>query len=276
MKLQLDSLPLPALVLGLAVFAASPTTALADTIIVQQVMTTFVPADIIINEGDTVQWNWTGGVHTVTEGTDGIINGNEAFHSDLNAATTTFSVTFDAAFLAANPMPNDTYDYFCEPHIFQFNMVGTIQVCAPAPVTYCTSKATSIPGCTPSIGFAGTPSLAAGALFNVTAGPVPGNNPGLFIYTTNGAAGSPISNSFGFLCIAPGSGLFRIAFQNGGGTTGVCNGQYSVDFVDHALTQAQDAALVVGAEVDIQCWYRDPPNVGTANLTNAGRFTLCQ
>ena len=249
--------------------------AAADVIDVDQVGNSFEPADIVINEGDTVRWTWTNGNHDVTEGTDGSVDGDEAFYELLDSGNPVVTITFDAAFLAANPRPGNLYDYFCDPH-FNLGMVGTIQVCAPEPVTYCTAKTTSIPACVPTIGFSGQPSLSQGAPFDVTAGPVPGNNPGLFIYTTNGAAGTPISNAFGFLCISPGPGLFRIAFQNGGGNTGVCDGQYSVDFVDHTLTQTQDAALVVGADVDIQCWYRDPPNVGTANLTNAGRFTLCQ
>lgn len=145
----------------------------------------------------------------------------------------------------------------------------------PPPTTYCTSKATSILGCLPAISFAGTPSASAGSGFDVLAGPVPGGNPGLFLYTTNGAATTPVQNAFGFLCITTGSGLFRIANQPSGGNNGVCNGQYSVDFNLHVATQGQDAALVAGAQVDLQAWYRDPPNVGTANLTEAGRFTLC-
>ena len=257
----------------LTLLLACPAAA-ADTIVVQQIGNTFVPADIVINEGDTVQWIWSNGNHDVTEGNDGVVNGNEAFYELLDQQNQVVNITFDAAFLAANPRPGNLYDYFCEPH-FILGMVGTVQVCAPAPTTYCTSKATSIPGCVPSISFDGQPSLGQATPFNVTAGPVPGQNPGLFVYTTNGAASTPISNSFGFLCVQPGPGLFRIAVQNGGGTGGSCDGQYVVDFVGHTLSQVQDPALIVGADVDIQCWYRDPPAVGTANLTEAGRFTLC-
>ena len=34
-------------------------------------------------------------------------------------------------------------------------------------------------------------------------------------------------------------------------------------------------ALVAGASVDLQAWYRDPPNPGGANLTEAGHFSIC-
>ena len=218
----------------LAALLALSGPAAAGTVQVQQVANSFAPQDIVINEGDTVVWQWSFGVHTVSEGTDGVVNGNEAFHSPLTSGTQTFSVVFDAAFLAANPRPNNRYDYFCEPH-FILGMVGSVTVCAPAPSTYCTAKASSIPGCVPTIAFSGVPSLGLGSGFDVTAGPTPGGNPGLFIYTTQGAASTPVQNPYGFLCVKP-SGLFRIAIQNGGGSQGTCSGQYSVDFVAHALT----------------------------------------
>ena len=85
---------------------------------------------------------------------------------------------------------------------------------------------------------------------------------------------TPIQNSFGFICIKT-TGLFRIAAQNGGGTAGSCDGQFAVDFNAHYATQTEDPSLVPGAQVDLQCWYRDPPNPGTANLTDAGRFYMC-
>jgi len=143
--------------------------------------------------------------------------------------------------------------------------------------TYCTAKASSLPSCTPTINASGSPSTSAGSGFVVSCSPVPGGpNPGLFIYTTNGALASPVSNSYGFLCISPGNGLFRIAAQGGTGTIGVCNGSYSVDFNSHYATQVIDPFLVPGSRVDIQGWYRDPPNPGTANLSDAGVFYMCQ
>jgi plastocyanin len=247
--------------------------AVADVVDVDQVSLTFVPADIVINEGDTVVWHWSMGNHTVSEGTDGAVNGNEAFHSPLTSAVPTYSVTFDAAFLAANPRPGNRYDYFCAPH-FNFGMTGSVTVCAPAPTTYCTSRPSSIPGCTPAIGYSGAPSLAQGSGFDVTAGPMPGSKLGLMVYTNSGAAANPVSNAFGFLCINT-QGVFRFGTQSTGGTSGSCNGQMSVDFVAFALAQTQNPNLVAGASVDVQAWYRDPANSGGANLTDALHFVLC-
>lgn len=39
------------------------------THVVNQVGFTFVPADITVNPGDTVEWHWFSGIHTVTSGT---------------------------------------------------------------------------------------------------------------------------------------------------------------------------------------------------------------
>ena len=48
-----------------------------------------------------------------------------------------------------------------------------------------------------------------------------------------------------------------------------------MDFNTHAATQVIDPLLVAGATVDMQCWYRDPPNPGGANFSEAGHFVLC-
>ena len=59
------------------------------------------------------------------------------------------------------------------------------------------------------------------------------------------------------------------------GAFGVCTGLYSIDLNLHIATQTSDPALVAGATVDLQCWYRDPPNVGAANFTSAVGVVVC-
>jgi hypothetical protein len=140
---------------------------------------------------------------------------------------------------------------------------------------YCTAKTTSIPGCAPSFALNGVPSASAVNGFTVQVNDVPGGNPGLFLYTTNGAATTPIQNAYGFLCIQSGPGMFRIGIQSGSGTSGVCNGSYGMNFNQYLAAQTQDPNLGAGSDVDVQCWYRDPPNPGTANFTQALRFTVC-
>jgi len=99
--------------------------ATAATHIVTQSGTSFSPSNLEINEGDTVQWNWTGGSHTVTNGT--AINGSEGnlFDESLNGINTVVTYTFD---------DTGTFPYFCRPHI-GLNMRGIITVVAAADTT---------------------------------------------------------------------------------------------------------------------------------------------
>jgi len=92
---------------------------------VNQVGLTFVPDDITINVGDSVEWIWSSGIHTVTNGTD---------FSDPN-----FGVIFDAPLDAANPSFSFTFfatedvPYFCQPH-FTLGMTGIVRFQVPSPV----------------------------------------------------------------------------------------------------------------------------------------------
>lgn len=95
----------------------------------------FTPANVTIQVGDTVRWTWASLSHTVTEGTDGVVNGNEAFNGVLDSVHTTYQFTFDAAFVAANPRPGGVYDYFCQPHYPV--MVGTVTVISNSGTPFC-------------------------------------------------------------------------------------------------------------------------------------------
>ncbi len=141
------------------------------------------------------------------------------------------------------------------------------------PTVYCTAKPTSIAGCLPAFSTAGVASLSGGG-FDVTWGQAPGANIGLFVYSTQGSGGSPISTAYGWLCIDT-TAMFRTDAVLSGGTTGACDGAYTLDFVDFALNQTANPGLGAGSTVDLQCWYRDPPNTGAANLSSALRFALC-
>ncbi len=98
------------------------TPALAVTHTVNQVGFTFVPANLTIAPGDTVQWVWANGIHTVTSGPPTCV------------ADGLFTMPFDAG----NPTPSQLFPtagvvpYFCIPHC-GLNMVGTINVVAPVP-----------------------------------------------------------------------------------------------------------------------------------------------
>lgn len=105
------------LVLGVVLQAG---VAMAATITVNQVGFAFDPADITAAPGDTIEWNWASGTHTVTSGAPCVADGR--FDSPLTSGNPTVSYVI--------PMdePDGVIDYFCSPHCGPFNMVGTITV----------------------------------------------------------------------------------------------------------------------------------------------------
>ena len=97
---------------------------------------TFVPASLTVQVGDTVECVWVAGLHNVISGV--VIGGSGVpdGHFSSGAAVpppATFSVTFDQAFLAANPVAGNNYDYYCKVHA-GIDMTGNIQVLGGVPV----------------------------------------------------------------------------------------------------------------------------------------------
>ena len=86
----------------------------------------FAPSTLNIQAGDTVVWDWSGpmaaGFHNVVSGTGGVADGNFSSGA-LTSAPNTFSITFDGAFLNANPAPGNDYSYFCTLHGVQTGIV---------------------------------------------------------------------------------------------------------------------------------------------------------
>lgn len=82
----------------------------------------FIPDNLTIAPGDTVEWVWGGGIHTVTSGTPCTADG--LFDLPLDGTAPTVSFTFNSA---------GTFDYFCIPHC-TLGMTGVINVSGPAPV----------------------------------------------------------------------------------------------------------------------------------------------
>ncbi len=234
----------------------------ADTIVVQQVGLTFEPADITIQVGDTVMWMWNSGFHTVTEGTDGSVDGDEAFHQQLNSSEPTYSVTFDAAFLAANPPVGGVFDYFCAPHFF-VGQVGTITV-ESGPETYCTAKASSV-GCLAAIAASSASQPVSGAGgYSVDATGVHSFKNGLVFVGISGPASIPFGG--GTLCVTPPTKRGPLV-NSGGSAVNVCDGTYSTVVNDGVIVPAGlDAGS--GNSAWYQYWYRDPAN-GAGSLGTA-------
>lgn len=144
-----------------------------------------------------------------------------------------------------------------------------MNVCGSSTVEfYCTPK-TSSSGCVPAIATSGEPSASAGTGFHVSASQVETAKLGLFFYGTSGRQAAPFQG--GFLCVK--TPLKRLLPQNSGGA-GACAGTFDYDF-NAWIATGVDPALVGGATVDGQFWFRDPNSPSTTGLSGGVEFVLC-
>ncbi len=262
------------LALAATLTLAASATAGAETVIVQQIGNTFSPRDITIAVGDTVRWVHNGGSHSVTEGNDGTVNGNEAFHSWLlGGSTATFEVVFDAAFLAANPRPGDMYRYFCLPH-FAMDMKGTVSVVTGTPwySSFCDCPTVNAPcGNAGASGEGCANSSGAGATLTMDgSGSVSQNDTTL--QATNLLPGQPALLYSADNAINGGAG---IPFGDGLRCTGGNLLRHGVAFPDATGTANWGPGVSggwgAGDTRNFQVWYRDPvggPCSNGFNLTN--------
>lgn len=254
--------------------------AASDTLVVRQIGTAFDPRELVIEVGDTVRWEWFSGSHDVTEGTDGVINGNEAFHGPLNSANPIFQVTFDQAFLDAWPRPGMRYDYFCAPH-FGVGMVGAVTISDGAGRIYCNCDGEGAfpacgnfsiwgEGCRNSTFYGaalrehGSASVATDDLVFDARRLVP-NQPGLLFAGVNAVAGgSGVVFGDGLRCA--GGAVRRLGVRTPDALGAAAWGP----------GLAQLGGFVAGQTRYFQVWYRDPVNspCGSGfNLTNGIRLT---
>jgi plastocyanin len=267
---------------AIAALICASSLAHGDVVEVQQVGMSFVPNDLVIEAGTTVRWVHSDGSHTVTEGTDGSVNGDEAFHSSLTSSASTFEVTFDDVFLAAHPRVGDRYDYFCLPH-FGFGMVGSVTVGSSEPgSSYCSGdgSGTACPcgnaggsgeGCANDTGSGGVLSASGSTSIgsddlvlsatNLTSGP------GLF-FQGNNAVNSGNGNPFGDGLRCAGGNVVRleVRFANAG------NGFTT----ESTISVATKGGVSAGQTKRYQFWYRDSgtsPCSSLFNLTNGYELT---
>ena len=84
----------------------------------------FVPASVVVEQGDYVRWNNTSGSHTTTSGA--ACAANALWNSPLSTTTPTFTRVFNEA--------PATLPYFCQPHC-GFGMTGQVVVTTLISVT---------------------------------------------------------------------------------------------------------------------------------------------
>lgn len=112
-------------VFAIALVIATPVASTATKHIVNQSSLSFVPNTLTIVQGDTVEWVWSGGSHTVTNGAGASDpNAGVLFDASLNSVNTTFQYVFTTP---------GTVPYFCRPHE-TLGMTGTITVDVPTGV----------------------------------------------------------------------------------------------------------------------------------------------
>ncbi|MFM7282810.1 MAG: plastocyanin/azurin family copper-binding protein [Planctomycetia bacterium] len=209
--------------------ASLATGARAQITIVTQSSFSFTPSTVTVPVGDTVRWVWTSTAHTVTEGTDGILDWDEPIIGFLNASQTSFDHIFDANFVRANPRALGRYDYFCEPHfpgmkgIVFLSATGTSFCSAdgssPVPCP-CGNTGSAGRGCNNSTNSGGGKLQANGSAaqdaFTLTATGINANALSIFLQGDNLLA-SPVVFGDGLRCF--GGALKRIAVKNAAGST---------------------------------------------------------
>ncbi len=142
-------------------------------------------------------------------------------------------------------------------------------------VSYCTAG-TSANGCTASLSTTGLASASASSGFTITAIDLEGAKNGTFFMGTNGQQANPWGNGTSFQCVVP--PVVRIGLQTASGTAGSCDGVMARDlnavWCSTCPKPLKNPGL--GAQVQIQLWYRDPFNTSnqTTSLSSALEFTV--
>ena len=144
-------------------------------------------------------------------------------------------------------------------------------VATTGPQTYCASKANSL-GCSPTIGWTGSPSATVGT-FPITAANVLNRRTAMLLYSYDSAF-TPYQGSLACLALPFKRGP---AMNSGGSATGSdCTGALSTDF-NAIIRSGADPRLVPGTTVHARWLYSDPqdPTGYATGFTNAIRFAIC-
>jgi hypothetical protein len=121
----------------------------------------------------------------------------------------------------------------------------------------------------------GAPSRTAGSGFNLICSNVEGQRYGLILYGTAPGAALWAINGTSYICVAPPQG--RTDPQTSGGTSGGCNGTFTIDFNLYLATHPNSvgAPYSAGQYLYAQGWYRDPAAPKGTNLSNGIQFAFC-
>jgi plastocyanin len=188
----------------------------------------FSPQDITIQVGDKVNWVWDTGRHNVVSD-DGYFTSGA-----LASPPHSFSMVFDAAFLASAPISGNRYAYQCALHGFM-GMVGSVTVETPGiPVLNVTDP---VPG---------------GQVTIKATGVTPGANV-IYAYSLNGAG--PVNTPFGAALLSPPINQLPPDSANGAGVA--------------TMSLTVPANIPVGKKIWLQC-----VDLGAGILTNGVRVIV--
>lgn len=143
--------------------------------------------------------------------------------------------------------------------------------CPPA-TTYCTAKQNSA-GCLALSSTAGTASASSALPFTISASQVVNQKNGVLFYSSQ-AVSVPFQG--GVRCVAQPFRRTAMAFSGGNSGVNDCSGVLSLDF-NAWIRSGIDPALVPGADVYAQWWYRDgadPMGFGSG-LSDAVSLRVC-
>ena len=143
-------------------------------------------------------------------------------------------------------------------------------------VTQFCTPGTTTSGCQPQAFGAGVPTASQTLPFDVEVTGVEGAKVGVVFYGVNGETSIPWNGGSSTLCAVP--PLQRTSIQFSGGTSGACDGTFTLDWNAYLGTVnpvALGTPFAAGDRVWVQSWFRDPPSPGGSNLSGGVSFTLC-
>jgi hypothetical protein len=136
--------------------------------------------------------------------------------------------------------------------------------------SFCTAKLSSS-GCLPSmVSNGGLPSLANQGAFSIFTNGMEAAQNGLSFFGTTGQ--QAVAFNGGTLCVA--GTLYRLNVKNTGGAS-ACTGSFSYSLAEITAHPSGGPLVLAGVNVEVQTWFRDPPDPFTVGLSNAYHFTAC-